>query len=1629
MNDTNSTILKSNALMAEASMPQLKAQLGDTKFGIIDVTPSLDTCSTHNFLSMKIFNTIPNKEKYILKKQNITVKTGSGPESAPAYYCRFPLHTRDSKGKHYIFHIPVWVVQFLKSEFFLGNNFLLKSGVFPAFRPHQLDLNENTHFPVIWDPSPNSIKLLLRSDLVLPPGASDYVQVYPNQDITPGEDFIIAESFDPMLEEDDDDTYVIIPSVAKYNKRGVYHTLIRNDSNYYLNFATNTRIADMQRISKQNCFLQLQPCTDVNLIEVTTDDPKFLNLLRKEGDMPHNVDADFCKLHKIESSSTKLPKIHQNKPKPTPMEQSEIVHDYKEAKAYRQDTNSNLYKKVKRHIDESTVMNDEEKLRAMEQFIESGYYTHTASDAIEDNRKTTELKHDTTPITHDECVQRVDLSHLSSNQQLLSQRMLQRCKTAFARHEWDIPPVKGFILDPVVKEGYKNLTLNTKYVPTAQQNREELDQVIDTMVKNDIIVRTDEPTPVINNIMTTLKASGKKRYLLDSRAVNLVTRRAQVALTPKHDIFQHIGTSKYLTVLDIQNAYFSIEIAKEKIPLFSFYNSKRERHAFKRAPQGHHSSCEVLERVMQSVIGVSKYALNYCDDIYIATPGTFEEHIIEVEKVMQSIIDHGLKCKPEKMKICEEYCDILGFTFHKGEFHVPKLKLNAISELTAPTTPKRTKRFLAMLKYYEHHIYKFSDYIGPLQALACLDNPRQFKWTREANDAFELLKQLLIKYIPICAAILDLPIYIASDASTVAAGVIIYQRILISKEGEDEKYDTRYIGCHSRLFTKQERSMSSFKLECLSLLCGLSSYDYILRYAHHIIAIVDCRAILFLRATKVTTTMNMRIAEALSYYPMEIRHIKTTNTHTNWLPDIVSRNVDVTKFDHNIKMTEVEADQLFKIVSVPNDFGISQETLRRYLTDEAFESIVKKVESKKRPARTSKVVLQDSSTSTKPTLMPSKKPRLPKLVEKHPFYPTQYRDLNKTTKDFTKPSKAKPSPLQRTDIQLEQALKVMQLSAHNNYDDYNDDEKSFYHLNIMSEYQTYGSEAISEYILNNVYNFAKLHGQDTDFFLYKLLHTTSLEQENPMSFDEFTLNAKIVRDGKLSLQVLKEEQSRDTFIQEILEQNPLPKPFFLHKGFLLAKIRGNDRIVVPQSLMSNLKKQLHHSILGLHQSAKLMHARISKLFWHPTLLEQLQSAEKSCVLCRSEKITNAKQAFGAKQLSPIARAQWSVDVCSGFTDAGPAKYLFCFVEQLSLYSIIVPSPHKDAKRLLQAFRDHIYTPFGCRSIYSDQDPALLSHEFEEFCDQMGVEIRTTKPYCPFSNGMVEKYQSYLQNAIRTYTKQTGLPYQDLLGLIQKSLNKRLLSVRPYEFTPEILMFGNSLPDNNDFLQVEEPQEEINPATFCDVMIQKLSQIRDRYLSKRNKINDDNREIVNRKRVQNTFQIGDIVYVRDLTIAQTAGGALKSKFVGPYVVEEVNDTRLECKLQSLTDRKKCIRHMAHIKKQEHMDNNNFVPTMLEENNLTSDDVEPTEVPVDNLIQDESSDPNPLNAIDDAETEPLIQPVEQDENLFQESPISDDPVPLRTTGSKRKSRVANLSPTRRSARIRADNYSHSEVSIRK
>ena len=109
---------------------------------------------------------------------------------------------------------------------------------------------------------------------------------------------------------------------------------------------------------------------------------------------------------------------------------------------------------------------------------------------------------------------------------------------------------------------------------------------------------------------------------------------------------------------------------------------------------------------------------------------------------------------------------------------------------------------------------------------------------------------------------------------------------------------------------------------------------------------------------------------------------------------------------------------------------------------------------------------------------------------------------------------------------------------------------------------------------------------------------------------------------------------------------------------------------------------------------------------------------------------------------------------------------------------------------------------------------------------------------------------------------------------------------------------------------------------------------------------------------------------------------------------------------------------------------YVPTGLEENNFTTDDINHSNsinVTAESY-HDTADSLNPLGAFDDVETELLYHESDLNVNLSQESPISLGKN-RNVTSSKRKWSLIDLLPTRKSARTRADNYSHSEVNVRK
>ena len=75
----------------------------------------------------------------------------------------------------------------------------------------------------------------------------------------------------------------------------------------------------------------------------------------------------------------------------------------------------------------------------------------------------------------------------------------------------------------------------------------------------------------------------------------------------------------------------------------------------------------------------------------------------------------------------------------------------------------------------------------------------------------------------------------------------------------------------------------------------------------------------------------MRLALILSNYEVEIKHVKGGDS---WICDIVSRYFEKkeTDFDVQNSLTISQANELFKIVTLPNGYSIDKETLKKYLT-------------------------------------------------------------------------------------------------------------------------------------------------------------------------------------------------------------------------------------------------------------------------------------------------------------------------------------------------------------------------------------------------------------------------------------------------------------------------------------------------------------------------------------------------------------------------------------------------------------------------------------------------------------------------------------------------------------------------
>ena len=132
------------------------------------------------------------------------------------------------------------------------------------------------------------------------------------------------------------------------------------------------------------------------------------------------------------------------------------------------------------------------------------------------------------------------------------------------------------------------------------------------------------------------------------------------------------------------------------------------------------------------------------DDTFIHS--TAEEHMDNLTDLFKVLRKYGLKLSPHKCQFFKKKIVYMGLEFQIQEDKVCytplKDKCDAIRNLESPKTLRQTRAFCGMVNFLSSFLPNLHRLLIPIYDLQ--KKAKKFKWTEEAEKAFNKIKKLLI---------------------------------------------------------------------------------------------------------------------------------------------------------------------------------------------------------------------------------------------------------------------------------------------------------------------------------------------------------------------------------------------------------------------------------------------------------------------------------------------------------------------------------------------------------------------------------------------------------------------------------------------------------------------------------------------------------------------------------------------------------------------------------------------------------------------------------------------------------------------------------------------------------------------
>ncbi|XP_031357014.1 uncharacterized protein K02A2.6-like isoform X2 [Photinus pyralis] len=471
------------------------------------------------------------------------------------------------------------------------------------------------------------------------------------------------------------------------------------------------------------------------------------------------------------------------------------------------------------------------------------------------------------------------------------------------------PPV-SFSVDASVKP----ILLRARKVPFALKDK--IERELDKLISQGVLEPISYPrwgTPIV----TVCKGNGEVRICGDYRStLNRALRPEPYPVPSVQGILSALAGGKVFAKLDLAQAYLQLSVDREAAEAQTIITHKgvfkcnRLQFGISVAPQ-------IFQKFMDMRLAGISGVLPYYDDILVV--GSSDDDLdTKVRTVLSKFREDGLQLRREKCIFRTKSIEFLGFRISEDGIRPTKDKIAAIVNAPPPTNVTELQAFLGLVNFYHVFMKDKATIAKPLHAL--LQKNAQWQWRTSEREAFQALKDCLIRE-PVLAHYNDRRnLFLTCDASPYGVGCVLSQ---LDDRGRDVP-----VAYHSRSLSSAERKYAQIDKEALTIITGVKKFhEYI--YGRGVTITTDHKPLLGVFNPKkgvpdILSPRMLRWTLMLSAYDYELRYV----------PGAKIQNADaLSRLPQKIKVPEPPpSEDVLMLENIPEKLisarEIAQETKR-----------------------------------------------------------------------------------------------------------------------------------------------------------------------------------------------------------------------------------------------------------------------------------------------------------------------------------------------------------------------------------------------------------------------------------------------------------------------------------------------------------------------------------------------------------------------------------------------------------------------------------------------------------------------------------------------------------------------------